>query len=182
MPAFHTILVIAFLLVTGALLGLTFHQRRSVRDAIFSWQAPDVSIAWPITFVGVIALLAMYAFNTQSIVSSWVFVGYVAGGLMWFSSTVLSSSVIVSSHGLVAGLGRRDTTLPWCQITDHFELDRDKKTLFVFLYRTQEKGTQRLEVSVPSAHVPRFRLVVSERLEQRTARSRERTPGRRATS
>ncbi|NNE71070.1 MAG: hypothetical protein HKN29_12005 [Rhodothermales bacterium] len=182
MPAFHTILVAAFLLVTAGLLGLTVHQRQSVRDAVMAWQIPRMAVAWPITFVGVIGLLAIYAFNTGSLVPSWVFVGYVMGGLMWFAATVIAGTVVVSRHGVVAGLGRRDKTLPWCQVTDHFEIEGARKSVTVFLYRSESNQTRRLEVSVPNAHRARFRRVVSERLEQRPPRTTERTPGKRATS
>lgn len=183
MPLFHTILVAAFLSVTAALFFLTVYQRVRVADPLLSWYSVSVRTAWPVTFVGMIGLLALYAANTGSSVPGWVFVGYVTGGALWFTSAVIGSAVVVSLHGLVAGLGRRESALPWCQVTDYFEAQSGRKTRFVFLYQSGGKTeTQRLEVPVPAAHLDRFRLLVAERLEQRQIKPAERVRGPRATS
>ncbi|MFT4603756.1 MAG: hypothetical protein ACI9W4_000472 [Rhodothermales bacterium] len=183
MPLFHTILVAAFLSVTAALLLLTIYQRVRVADPLLSWQAVSVMAAWPVTFVGMIGLLALYAANAGSSVPGWIFAGYVMGGGLWFASVVVGASVVVSRHGLVAGLGRRESALPWCQVTDYFEAQSGRKTHFVFLYKNGgQTEASRLDVPVPAAHLERFRLLVAERLEQRHIKPAERVRGPRATS
>ncbi len=183
MPLFHTILVAAFLSVTAALFLLTVYQRIRVADPLLSWHSVSVTAAWPVTFVGMIGLLALYAVNTGSSVPGWVFLGYVTGGGLWFASVVVGATVIVSRHGLVAGLGRRESALPWCQVTDYFEAQSGHKTQFVFLYQSSgQTETMRLDVPVPAVHLERFRLLVAERLEQRQIKPAERVRGPRAAS
>ena len=178
----HTALVLAFLAVTAILLGVTILQRTRIREVVMTWPRLSLASAWPVTFVGLIAVLAVFASNTASTVPAWIFAGYIGGGLMWFASSVLGSSIVVSRHGVVCGFTLRENALPWVQVTDYFEREDGRRTLFVFLYQTTDGECGRLEVPVPRPDVERFRFLVDERLEQRPLSAPERVFGRRATS
>ena len=178
----HTVLVAAFLAVTAVLLTVTVVQRIRIQDVVLTWPRLSLASVWPVVFVGVIVLLGVFAGNTAGPVPDWVFLGYVTGGTMWFAAVLLGTSVVVSRHGVVCGFGRREHALPWVQVTDYFEIPAGKRTIFVFLHRTDRGPGGRLEVPVPRAEVDRFRFLVDERLEQRPSAPRVPAPGRRATS
>ncbi|MFT5141505.1 MAG: hypothetical protein ACI80V_002764 [Rhodothermales bacterium] len=187
-PILHITLVLSFLGVTAILLVATLVQRFRIHDVVMSWPKFSIVSVWPITFVGVIGLLSLYAYNTSTTVPAWVFAGYVGGGVMWFVGAVLGTCAVVSRHGLVSGFGRSESAVPWVQVTDYFEVPVSNsastrgRTQFVFLYRGSDGSQGRLEIPVPHVLVERFRFVVNERLDHKRPSASEYVPGRRATS
>ncbi|MBO6574622.1 MAG: hypothetical protein JJ896_04355 [Rhodothermales bacterium] len=178
----HTTLVLAFIAVTAVLLAVTLTQRARVRDVVMTWPRVSPASAWPVVFVGVIVVLAVYSSNTGGTLPVWIFGGYVMGGVLWFAASVIASAIVVSRHGVVCGFTRRQHTVAWVQVTDYFETSDGRKSVFVFLYRQADGERGRLEVPVPRADMERLRFLVDESLEHRPTESAHRVPGRRATS
>jgi hypothetical protein len=178
----HTTLVVVFVGITAVLLGLTLAHRLRIQNVLLSWRAFTPACAWPVTFVGLVSILAIYANNTASAVPSWIFAGYVTGGIMWFLSAVLGATVIVSRHGVVRGFGGQKNAVAWFQVTDYFEVAERRGTRFVFLCQAAEQSRRRIEILVPAVHVVQFRYLVNDRMEHRRISEPEPSQGRRAIS
>ncbi len=161
---------------------MTIAHRLRIRNVHLTWCSFTAASAWPVTFVGLITILGVYANNTATAVPSWVFAGYVFGGLVWFLASVLGTSTMVSRHGLVRGFGRQESAAAWIQITDYFEVLRRRRTHFVFFYLGPDGTRKRIEVSVPATHLAQFRTLVNEQLSTSTTLQADISQGRRATS
>jgi hypothetical protein len=167
----HTVLVISFVSVTGLLFAVTLVHRLRVRHVIMTWRAsrPGAMPAWPIMFIGVVGLLYLYAINTGSGVPDLIFAAYLLGGVFWFAASLIAGTVIVTRHGVVHGIGRPGSALPWVQISDWFEVPTGRRTHFVFLFNAAGGGRQRIELPVPVPQVERFRFLVRDHLDDRIA-------------
>jgi hypothetical protein len=181
--ALHMTLVIAFVLVTGLLFVLTLVHRLRVRRVLVSWRAvrPGATPAWPILFLALVAVMFVYSVSTAPDVPVMVFSGYLAGGLLWLASSVVAGGVLVTEFGIVRELGRAGEVLAWMQIGDYFEVKKGKRVHFVFIYTATDGERRRLQLTVPSAHVARFRRIVRARLDERIEAPLPRSVGRQAT-
>lgn len=180
--ALHTVLVLAFLGVTSTLLALTVARRLRIRGVAFSWKAarPSRLPVWPILFMGVVAVLYVYAANAIPEIAPDIFTGYLVGAMLWLMSSLLSGTVFVTRYGIVRDALRSDASVAWVQVYDYFEASEGRGVVFVFMYESADGSHRRLEVAVPKPYVEVFRRYVRNRLEEPQAIVPERTVGRQA--
>jgi hypothetical protein len=179
--ALHSALVVAFVSVTALLFVLTLVHRVRVRRVVMTWRAAGRSLpAWPVLFLGAVALLLLYADNTGSSLPISLFVGYLLGGLLWLGSSVLSGSVVVTDYGIVPEIGRPREAIAWMQISDYFEVVGPRRTHFVFMYHAPEGRRERLEIAVPAARAREFKRIVARKLDGAEMMETKRGVGRKA--
>ena len=176
------ILVSAFVAVTALLLGLTVVQRLRIRRVRMSWRsgrAKNVPV-WPVLFIGMVAVFLVYAQNTFPSVQIPIYAGYLLGGVIWFVSALLSSTSLVTDYGIIPELGKSGDAIAWGQIVDYFEAEELKQIHFVFIYLDFLGERRRLEVTVPSVEVDRFRSFLRVNLDTRMDISEKHTVGHKA--
>lgn len=180
--ALHTVLVLAFLGVTSALLALTVVRRMRIRGVALSWRSarPARLPVWPILFMGVVAVLYVYAANTLPEIAPDVFSGYLIGAMLWLLSSLLSGTVFVTRYGIVRDALRADASVAWVQVYDYFEAKEGRGVVFVFMYESGDGSHRRLELPVPKAYEEAFRRYVRHRLDEPQPIVAERTVGRQA--
>lgn len=166
----HSILVVSFVAVTGVLLAMTSIQRLRVRGIRMTWLSARMSSlpVWPTVFMGIVVVFLLYSRNTVAPVSPVVFIGYFAGGMLWFAAVVLSASVMITEYGIIPEAGRSGDAVGWGQIFDWFEVEGDKRVHFAFMYQDFLGERKRLDLAVPVQHVERFRRLVRAKLDVHT--------------
>ncbi len=175
-------LVSAFVAVTALLLGLTVSQRLRIRRVRMTWRsntAKNVPV-WPVLFIGVVAIFLVYAQNTFPSVEIPIYAGYLLGGVIWFVSVLLSTSSLVTDYGIIPELGKSGDAIAWGQIVDYFEVQDAKQIHFVFIYQDFLGERRRLETTVPTAEVDRFRSFLRANLDLRMKISEKHTIGHKA--
>lgn len=182
LDAVHTVLVIGFVSVTGALLALTLVHRLRVRSVVLTWRAPRTGAlpVWPILFIGLVVILYVFAANTVPGIPGTIFGGYVLGGVLWLVSSLMSGAVMVTDFGVVREFGRPGDAIAWMQVEDYFEVTEGARTYFVFIYEAPDGRHRRLELAVPARHVDRFRRIVRAHVDDRIEMPVTHTVGRKA--
>jgi len=122
---------------------------------------------WPVLFIGVVAVFLVYAQNTFPSVEISIYAGYLLGGVIWFVSALFSSSSLVTDYGIIPELGKSGDAIAWGQIVDYFEVEDVKQIHFVFIYQDFLGDRRRLETTVPTAEVDRFRSFLRANLDSR---------------
>lgn len=178
----HTILVISFVAVTAVLLSMTLMQRLRIRGVCMTWRSGKIGSLpiWPTLFMGIVAVFLVYAQNTIESVSLTVFIGYFAGGMLWFFAVALSSTVVVTDYGMIPEAGRSGEAVGWRQISDYFEVQEEKRVHFTFLYQDYFGERKRLDLVVPFQEVDRFRSILRAKLDSQFEETVERVMARRA--
>lgn len=178
----HTVLVVGFVAVTGALLALTLMHRLRVRSVVLTWRSPRTGArpVWSILFIGLVLILYVFATNAVPDVPDAVFGGYVFGGALWLVSSLLSGSVVVTDFGMVREFGKPGDAVAWMQVEDYFEVADRSGTHFVFIYEAEDGLHRRLELMVPARHVDRFRRIVRSHVDDRIETPVTHTVGRKA--
>ena len=173
LSSLHLILVTSFVGVTALLLSLTVLQRIRIRRVRMTWRTNRVSglPIWPILFVGTVTVFLVYAKNIFPTASVWIYLGYMAGGVLWFVAVMLSTTSVVTDYGIIPEIGRSGEAVAWGQISDYFEVQDERRVHFVFIYQDFIGVRQRLEVAVPSAEVDRFLSIVRSKLDTRIEES-----------
>ena len=176
----HMVLVIAFVGVTGSLLALTVIRRLRVRRVVLSWRSvsPARLPMWPILFMGIVAVLNVYAANAMPGNSSDVFAGYLFGAVLWLASSLLGGTVFVTELGIIRDTSRADESIAWVQVSDWFEAGRG--SVFVFIYEASDGTHRRLELPVPLEHVESLRRYLRFRFEEPVVLPVARSVGRTA--
>lgn len=170
MLTIHTVLVLAFLGVTGLLLAITVMQRLRIRGVRMEWRGhmPLGFPLWPTVFVGFVALFMVFANNAYPEIGFSVYLGYLLGGFLWFGARVMASSVVVTDYGIVPGTGRPGGALAWSQINDWFEVHDGRRLTFVFIYSRYDEQRRRLDLVVPRMHEDRFRHLLARKIGDET--------------
>ncbi len=170
MSTIHSVLVFAFLGVTALLLAITVMQRLRIRGVRMEWRGhmPFGLPLWPTVFMGFVALFMVFAHNAYPEIGFSVYLGYLAGGLLWFAAMVMASGVVVTDYGIVPGTGRPGDAVAWSQINDWFEVRDARRTTFVFIYNQYDDRRRRLDLVVPRLHESRFRHVLAQKLGDET--------------
>lgn len=178
----HTILVLSFVAVTAVLLAMTLAQRFRLRGVRLAWSSGRMGSwpVWPTVFMGVVVMFMLYSRNTVVVVDPMVFVGYFAGGILWFVAVVMSSSVIVTEYGVIPEAGRSGEAVGWGQVFDYFEVEDQKHIHFAFMYQDFLGERRRLDMPVPIQHADRFRALVRAKLDVQIEGSVERVSRRTA--
>ena len=178
----HIVLVLAFLGVTGLLFGLTVLHRLRIRGVRMAWYSPTLKAipVWPTLFMGLVLVFLVYVQNTVPQLNSWIFVGYFTGGILWFVSAALSSTVVITEYGVIPEAGRTAEAVGWGQISDYFEVAENKRTHFTFLYQDFVGQRRRLDLYVPLQNADRFRSVIRRKLDVPLDHPAERITSRKA--
>jgi len=178
----HIILVFSFVAVTAVLLGMTMVQRFRIRGIRQTWQSNRIGSlpVWPSVFMGIVLVFMIYTRNTVAPVDPLVFVGYFAGGMLWFSSVALSTAIVVTEYGIIPEAGRNDEAVGWGQISDYFEVEDGKRIHFAFMYQDFLGERKRLDLLVPIQETERFRSLVRSKLDVQIEGSVERVIQRKA--
>ena len=183
----HRVLLVGFLSVTLLLLLVTAVNRLRVAYPVLSWRPrqPSGALLWPTVFVGVVlALLALASLVGQPIRAE-IFAGYLLGGACWFAAAWLSTSVVVTEHGIVRNINRTTETVAWGQVVDYFvragEGEKEEGLArYVFFFMDGKSGRGRFELLVPVAEEKRFQRVVSAKLDARFEFSMRQAYGKKA--
>lgn len=163
----HSVLVLAFVLVTSVLLAMTVARRLRIRGVRLVWRAGRFRVfpIWPTLFMGFVIVFLVYAHNAYPVIDAQVYLGYLLGGALWFTAVTLASCTIITEYGIILETGRTGDAVGWGQITDWFEVDEGRRIQFVFIYQDFTGERRRLQVPVPHLHVDRFRSLIRTKLE-----------------
>ena len=86
----------------------------------------------------------------------------------------------MTDYGIIPELGKSGDAIAWGQIVDYFEAEELKQIHFVFIYLDFLGERRRLEVTVPSVEVDRFRSFLRVNLDTRMDISEKHTVGHKA--
>lgn len=165
----HIVVLLAFITVTALLMLVTVMNRMRVRPVQMSWRNGKLYglPTWPAIFaILVFGLLAGAVIRGHDI-DMTVMSGYVVGATCWFAASVLSTTVLVTDFGLILNVNNARKALSWGQVVDYFEFTRGKQHGFVFFYVGPNGNRRRMEVIVSPRYLPRFREIISEKLDTR---------------
>ena len=164
----HAVLLAGFLCVTLALLVVTLMNRRRVRGVVLSWRTGRLFgfPLWPSLFLGLVMALLGYALIASPALSS-LLAGYVVGGALWLTASLMMRSVIVTEQGLLLNVNRTSERVSWQAVVDYFERTETPGRHYVFFYRAPDATRQRLEVRVPASCAEAFQCIVSTQLDDR---------------
>ncbi|HMB90567.1 MAG TPA: hypothetical protein VKP65_06955 [Rhodothermales bacterium] len=178
----HLILQTGFLAVTFLLLLVTIVNRMRVRCVRLSWQrGPFRGLPlWPALFLSAVLLFFGSAYATGREPEIVIFIGYLMGGVCWFSASLLSASTLVTEYGLLEHVNRADRAVAWSQVVDYFEMAQGNQQRFVFFYLDHTDTRRRLELSVPRSRYAPFARLVREKIDARFNRSAQQVYGKKA--
>lgn len=165
----HFVVLLAFITVTVLLMLVTVMNRFRVRSVQMSWRNGKFFglPTWPAIFgILVFGLLVGAVIRGQD-VDMTMMAGYVVGATCWFAASVLSTTVLVTDFCLVLNVNNARKALSWGQVVDYFEFTRGKQHGYVFFFAGPNGSRRRMEVVVPSRYAPRFREIISEKLDTR---------------
>ena len=135
---------------------------------------------WPTVFLGAVLLFFVGALVIAETFLLRMVAGYVVGGLLWFASSFLSSSVLVTEHGLIYHPNRAGHAVAWEQVTDYFKTTTGRKLCYVFFYLDPTDTRRRLELKPPQAQHTAFAQVIAEKLDARFDLSAHQVYGKKA--
>lgn len=178
----HLVLQIGFLSVTFLLLLVTVVNRMRVRRVMLSWQRGRLwgLPLWPTLFLAAVLIFFGTAYATGHAVPMVIFIGYLMGGVCWFSATLVSASTLVTEYGLLEQVNRADRAVAWSQVVDYFEMAQGNQQRFVFFYLDHTDTRRRLEISVPRFRYAPFAKIVREKIDARFHRSAQQVYGKKA--
>lgn len=178
----HLILQTGFLAVTFLLLLVTVVNRMRVRCVRLSWQrGPFRGLPlWSSLFLAAVLLFFGSAYATGRELPMVIFIGYLMGGVCWFSASLLSASTFVTEYGLLEHVNRADRAVAWSQVVDYFEMAQGNQQRFVFFYLDHTDTRRRLDVSVPRSRYAPFARLVREKIDARFNRSAQQVYGKKA--
>lgn len=178
----HVALLLGFLGVTSLLMLMTVTNRLRLRRVLLSWRTGRAFglPLLPLGFILLILGLLGYALLTGRSLMPVMFTGYLVGGVFWFVSALLASTIVVSDYGLILNVNYAERVVAWGQVTDYFACDRDNACSFVFFYVNGSGARQRLELTVPPAQREAFKQVVGSKLDARFDFSVQQAYGKKA--
>ena len=178
----HSVLLVGFLSVTLLLLLVTAVNRLRVAYPVLSWRPRRLGGVplWPSVFIGVVLLLLTLAEIVGQPVRPEVFAGYLLGGAFWFVAAWLSTSVVITEHGIVRNINRTTETVAWGQVVDYFVCSEENQARYVFFFMDGKGHRGRFELFVPSAEQKRFQCVVGAKLDARFEFSMRQAYGKKA--
>lgn len=168
----HRAVVLLFVGVTLLLMLVSVANRLRFKTVYFAWgtgRLGGVPFLPTLFLCLVVPLLAFEVLHLsgRTIVHPLLLTGYLAGGVFWYVSALMSQTLIVAPFGILRNLNRSSQAVTWTQIEDYFFDDAGAK--FVFLYTDVAGTRRRLEFRVPRAVRERFIQLVKEKLDQRFA-------------
>ncbi len=178
----HLIVQVGFVSVTFLLLIVTVMNRTRVRHVRLSWRTGKLLgfPLWPTLFLGTVVLFLVGALAFAQVLLLNAVAGYVIGGLLWFASSLLSSMVLVTEHGLICHPNRAGHAVAWEQVTDYFTTMVGRKMCYVFFYLDSSDTRRRLTVKPPRACHAAFAETVAEKLDARFTLSAHQVYGKKA--
>ena len=162
----HLIVQVGFVSVTCLLLIVTVMNRMRVRHVRLSWRTGRLLgfPLWPTVFLGAMLLFFVGALVIAQAFPLKMVAGYVVGGLLWFASSLLSASVLVTEHGLIYHPNRAGHAVAWEQVTDYFKTTAGRTCYYVLFYLDATDTRRRLEVNPPQAQHAAFAQIMAEKL------------------
>ncbi len=166
------------LLLAAFTLGSTFLSAYSIlnvvrlRNVRLSWKAGKMK-GYPIfsTIFLISAILMSGVVYQLSLSQYYPIVGcYIWIGLNWFTASYLASKRYITDHGIVKNINDPSQTVAWYQITDFVEKPSEGDKNYIFIYQENgdderwQKRCIRLELTVPSLKVKKFKKIVSYKL------------------
>lgn len=179
LPSLHLALLAAFLLVTTMLLVASSGGLKRAADVEVFWR--DVRVQplpiGPVVFIALMVALLVSVRIADLEIDPLLPIGYLAGGLIWFSASILTAAVIVTDHGLIAYTKSGRHRFAWRQVADYFQFERERTRGFVFFYVDRRGRRRRVKVTVPVRHRVKFDHIVSRYLDDRMDELPEATYG-----
>lgn len=170
----HLALLSAFVGIASLSMLLTLISYVRVRRMLLAWRGGrfyGVPLGPACFLIAVLGGL-IYALAQGHAIRPSVLVGYPAGGAFWLVAAYLARSVIVTDYGIIHDINRISQAVAWGQIIDYFTVDTKRGVRYVFFYAENGRRQQdRLEVTVPAAHVDDFQRIVEFKLKARFALS-----------
>ena len=168
----HSALVVLFVVVTGLLMVVSIVRRARLRKIRLSWgngRLFGLPLVPTVFLAIVVALLGLELRIPDSDFSlGWMaLLGYLTGGIFWYTSAVLSTSVLVTDWGLSRQRRGKTETLPWHEVTDYVTNESGRNTIYVFFRVDERRRKQRVEVEVPPARRMQFQETVESKLDAR---------------
>lgn len=181
----HSALVLLFVAVTGLLMAVAATRRARMRRVRLSWgngRLFGLPLLPTVFLAIVVGLIGLELASDESATSlGWVvLLGYLTGGIFWYTGAILSASVVVTDWGINRRIGGRTWVLPWHEVTDYLVNEHGRRLTYIF-FRVNERGRkERFELEIPSARREQFRETVESKLDARFNYYVRRPLGRRA--
>jgi len=178
----HLILQVGFISVTMLLLIVTVMNRMRVRRVLLSWRTGKLLglPLWPTLFLGAVLLFFAGAMALGQALPLKLVAGYFVGGVFWFVAGLLSSSVLVTEHGVIHHPNRAGHAVAWEQVVDYFETPSARKPCYVFFYLDRAETRRRLELVIPRSQRAEFGRLVAEKLDARFELAAQQVYGKKA--
>jgi hypothetical protein len=165
----NTLVLIGFLAVTLALLGIAVTNRFRIRRVLLTWHAGrffGLPLLPAISLLITTGLLVLFA-STNLSIHPGLLIGYLIGGGFWTVASLLLHAVVVTEHGLLCRQEGRRVVIPWTAVRDYCEHSPETLAGWTFVY-SGTNGTRNVaRLSVPRRHRKRFRHVIAQTLDPR---------------
>lgn len=166
--------VVVFFTVASTLLaGYSFQNKLRLRKVRLSWRAGKLR-GYPLfatVFLLLILSLTLLIYLKGETARLPVLLAYVWIGSMWFISSYLASKYYITDYGIVKNINEPSQTIPWFQILDYVEHEKEKGVEYLFNYSEMDKslteGYKQLKLFVPWNRQYAVKKIVSLKLENK---------------
>jgi len=182
LTSLHLIFQAGFLGVTSLLLLVTVMNRMRVRHVLLSWRTGKLLglPLWPTLFLGAVLLFFIGTLVIGQAFPVKFVTGYFVGGVFWFVASLLSTSVLITMHGVISHPSRAGYAVAWGQVVDYFETHDTQKHRYVFFYLDPTETRCRLELEIPHLQQAAFSEIVAEKLDARFELAAQQVYGKKA--
>jgi hypothetical protein len=165
--------IVLFTIASTLLAGYSLMNKFRLRSVRLNWRAGKMR-GYPLfatVFLVLIGALGYTVYLIEDTANYLIFGAYVWIGCMWFISSYLASKHYITDHGIVKNINEPSQTIPWFQIMDLVEKEKQGGAEFTFTYSEMDKsltkGYKQLKLFVPDAKRNSFQKIVSLKLKLR---------------
>jgi hypothetical protein len=112
--------------------------------------------------------IALYQGAIEEIVAAGL---YTWLGVCWFTTSYFATKRFITDYGIVKNVNEPSQTVPWHQIRDFVEKEKDQHIQYIFIYGMDESSSSdelvRLELDVPRKCKKEFQKLISHKLGNR---------------
>ena len=175
----HIVLLAVFVLVTTLLVVMAVINRLRVRDVCITWSGHGSikDMQWPGLLLFSVIGLVVYTGLSSNPQYLYLALGYITGGLCWFSAIRISSTTLITDFAVIRNTSRKGNVLGWNQITDFFVRESASSVCYVFFYREMDGTQARFELTVPRSSHDVFKKMVCRRVEKKALPVHQRAYG-----
>ncbi|MEO1021354.1 MAG: hypothetical protein AAFW89_02325 [Bacteroidota bacterium] len=165
--------VVLFTIASTLLAGYSFQNKLRLRKVRVSWRAGKLS-GYPLfatVFLVFILLIAGIGYVKGDALRYGLLLCYSWIGSMWFISSYLASKHYITDYGIVKNINEPAQTIPWFQILDFVEQEKQEGSEFTFTYADPDQpvtsGLNQLRITVPHRKRSDFLRLVEVKLKAR---------------